>query len=146
MNPAVMVRQDWWRGYLGTPYAPFGRGPDELDCWGLVRAVFREVLGIDLPRHCEVAPEDRRAVAKTIAGDCDNGPWQAVSAPRAFDVMVARRPGWKVAGHVGVMLNRRDVLHTWSARQGVHVARVTARALSALVLGYQRHEAAPCPT
>ena len=146
MSAAVMARQDWWQAYLDTPWTPFGRGAEALDCWGLVRRVYADILGIDLPGHCEVAPADRRAVATAIAGDCDAGPWRAVPEPRAFDVMVARRPGWRVAGHVGVMLNRRDVLHTWSARQGVHVARVTDRALSALILGYQRHEAAPCPT
>jgi len=130
----------WVSDYVGLPFAPFGRGPEVYDCWGLVRAVFADRIGVDLPMYDEIGPDDRRRVAEAMTAGCGSGPWQPVDRPREFDVMVARRPGWRLAGHVGVMLGARDVLHVWKG-SGVHVARVNDPALAGIILGYQRHEA-----
>ena len=38
------------RSYLGTPYKYGGQSVDGFDCSGLIRTVFREAVGVKLPR------------------------------------------------------------------------------------------------
>ena len=45
----------WWERYIGLP---FGDGPGEVTCWGLLRRVYAEQLGIDLPSYGEIAASD----------------------------------------------------------------------------------------
>lgn len=40
---------EWINEYVGVPYKPGGATREGYDCWGLVRAVYREQLGIELP-------------------------------------------------------------------------------------------------
>ena len=35
--------------YLGIPYKNMGRDLEGLDCWGLVLALYKDILKIDLP-------------------------------------------------------------------------------------------------
>jgi hypothetical protein len=39
----------WATDLIGRPYRRGAHGPDEFDCWGLVRHVFATVHGIDMP-------------------------------------------------------------------------------------------------
>lgn len=39
-----MIGVDWVNAYVGIPYVP-----GDFDCWSLVRAVYRDQLGIELP-------------------------------------------------------------------------------------------------
>ena len=47
---------EWINGYIGVPYKPNGRDRDGWDCWGLVLAVYRERLGLELPNYQWQAP------------------------------------------------------------------------------------------
>lgn len=134
---------DWIAPYIGKPFEAFGRGPDAFDCWGIVRAVFADRLGIELPPHDEIGPQNHRAVAQAMQQGVATGPWIAVDPPRAFDVMVARRdPHSRYPGHVGVMIDPWRVLHVWESRD-VHVSRINEPALKGLILGFYRHRSVP---
>lgn len=51
--------------YLKTTYKRGGRGPQEYDCWGLVREVRHEVFGRDLlPELTDATPGNPRAITK----------------------------------------------------------------------------------
>lgn len=40
---------EWINDYVGVPYLENGRDRDGWDCWGLVLAVYRERLALELP-------------------------------------------------------------------------------------------------
>jgi cell wall-associated NlpC family hydrolase len=131
--------RDWWAPYVGKPFAPFGQGPDFYNCWGLVRAVYREQLGLDLPSHDEIGAGAHRAVAQAMQQGVAQGPWIMAEPPQAFDVMVARRDMHsRYPGHVGVMIDEGRALHIWEGRD-VHISRVGEPTLSGLILGFYRH-------
>ena len=39
----------WLNNYIGIPYKVGARGPDELDCYGLVKVVYADLYDITLP-------------------------------------------------------------------------------------------------
>ena len=39
----------WTADYLGKPWRNGADGPDAFDCYGLVRAVYRDRYGIEMP-------------------------------------------------------------------------------------------------
>lgn len=51
--------------FLQTRYVKFGRGPIEMDCWGLVRIARVELFGKAwLPSYADVDPHDKRHLTK----------------------------------------------------------------------------------
>ncbi|MBS8228403.1 hypothetical protein [Vannielia litorea] len=148
---------DWWGAYVGIPY---GRGPGELECWGLVARVLAEQCGLDLPAYGETSAAYLGALAAWRAGEgssetmaaararmeaeIDAGRaaecWRVVEAPRAFDVAVMCRPSRGALarpGHCGVMIDGARVLHTLPAT-GAAVAPIGHPAVPRLI-EYRRH-------
>lgn len=98
----------WVTDYLGKPWASGESGPDAYDCYGLVRAVYRDRFGIDMPLVSADATKLLSClhVAKNYA---DYQKWEEVDAPQEGDVLLmgcARHPH-----HIGVMVEDR-ILHS----------------------------------
>lgn len=56
--------------YLETRYKDGGRGPDEYDCHGLVRAVRHELFGKPLlPSYGAISPQDKRSMTRIAAAE-----------------------------------------------------------------------------
>jgi cell wall-associated NlpC family hydrolase len=95
--------------YIGIPYKDHGRERDGLDCWGLLRLIYKEQLGITLPSYSEEysTAEDRDEVSRIIKRE--SAPWVEVSEPRPGDAILVRLMGepW----HVGVMTARNEMIH-----------------------------------
>lgn len=125
-------------GYVGIPYRAGGRDRDGVDCWGLVRMVYAERLGIDLPTYGEIAATDYRSIARQIAGDQTLGPWQPVTEPRAYDVVVMRHGSSLVLCHVGVMIDADRVLHI-ERRKGACIESVADPLIAPRIASYWRH-------
>lgn len=137
--------------YIGIPYAERGRDRDGIDCYGLLRLVYREQLGVDLPSYADAYdPKDRADIARVI-GERLTG-WYPVWT-RASGVPLDERevrPGdgvrLRILGddcHVGVVLDPPWFLHaqagTLSCRERWDSPRWTRR-----LLGVYRHEALAC--
>ena len=62
--------------YIGVPYAPLGRSREAVDCYGLCYVVYRDLLGVKLPRYDDdySDPDDADDVAVCI--EKNKGNWQ----------------------------------------------------------------------
>ena len=131
-----------WGQYVGLPHRPHGRDRDGLDCWGLVRLVYAEALGIDLPSYVEDCPDlsERADLAALITGERDAGPWRQVAKPAAFDVLLFRVGPH--ATHVALAINSRDMLHLHGRSHSV-IERIAAPMWAKRLVGVYRYAPRP---
>lgn len=119
----------WWGRYVGLPYA-------EAHCWALVRRVFADQRGIDLPDYGEISARDLLRVARAIGAAQAREPWVAVDVPQAYDVALMR--GRAQVWHVGVMTDARHVLHTEAAIDAVRLP-IDSLGLRGRITGFRRY-------
>ena len=125
---------DWFAPYVGLP---FGDGPGQLTCWGLVRRVYADRAGVDLPAYGEISAKDLIRVARAMAAAKDDG-WLAVSVPQALDVALMRSGrGGAAVVHVGVMVDNARVLHVEAASAAV-VVPIRHHSIAGRIVGYRR--------
>ena len=122
---------NWWAQYVGIP---FGDGPGELHCWGLVRAVYLDRLGVDLPAYGEISAHDLLRAARAMAAGKDDG-WREVTDIQALDVCLMGSV--RLVVHVGVMIDSRRLLHVQEASAAV-VVPVTHISVAGRIMGYRR--------
>lgn len=122
---------NWVLDYLGKPWIAGGSGPEAYDCWGLVRAVYRERLGILLP-EVDVSALSPLAVRRALAGHEERSHWRALAGPAPYAVALmsyGERPH-----HVGLWtgegvlhaIEGAGVVHQTLASLAVHRWRVIA--------------------
>lgn len=125
-------------------------GRTDLHCWGLVRLVYEQQLGVQLPFYGEVDSNELQAVAEAVADGRERHEiWSHIQpfpgAERSFDVVVMR--GWLPCedGHV-----RRGIVHTglitrpgyvMHTDMGYHVVEVPLRHVTVCrrLVGCYRH-------
>lgn len=119
----------WPMSYFAIPYRARGRDRTGCDCWGLVRLVYREQLGVDLKSFAEIAPTDVKGVTAAIAAEQPAWSRHPFDGRREFDVVIMRARlainGVAVAPemHIGIVTPDLNILHT---EQPQGVACVTA--------------------
>lgn len=135
----------WADAYAGLRFADGGRERPAVDCWGLVRLVYRERCGIDLPSYADISARDLMSVAIRVTAQSAHEPWIKAPEPRAFDVVVlagrARIGGRLRAAltHVGVMVDDSHVLHVEEAYDAA-VMRVDHPLIRGRIGGFFRHQ------
>lgn len=102
---------------IGIPYRDGGRGPDTFDCYGLIKHLYVERLGIEIPDYR--SPEDRRLVSAIFRSELRL--WQQCQ-PRYGAVALLRVPGMF---HCGFLLNDNDFIHTWEHSGGVCIEQLS---------------------
>lgn len=115
-----MQQMHWSAAYVGLPYRDHGRDRAGLDCWGLVRLVYREQRGLALPSYAECYADaaERADISAALAAGAGAGPWRRVDRGAEWDVALFGA-AWG-ACHVGVLIDRCQVLHV----SAEHAARV----------------------
>lgn len=105
---------DWVSDYIGLPFREMGRGCDGCDCWGLVRLIYAERAGLNLPDylgHYEGC-DDHRSLGDLIPHEAAD--W--IDVPRgeeqAGDVLVLRMRG--VPMHTAMVVGRGVMIHVHS--------------------------------
>lgn len=104
----------WTAEYQRIPFLDKGRDRSGFDCWGLVRLVLKERCGIDLPEYADISAFDAARIARLMGGEAAAEiPWIDVSVAeaKAFDVLVMKRHGSRITGHVGIMVDAKRVFH-----------------------------------
>ena len=124
----------WWECYIGLP---FGDGTGEVTCWGLVRRVYADRLGVDLPAYGEISAHELLRVARAIDAGKDDG-WQVCTDLQAHDVALMRAPGTgQRIVHVGVMVDALQLLHVEVASAAV-VVPITHWSVAGRLMGWRR--------
>lgn len=130
------------KGYVGIPFVDGGRDRAGCDCWGLVRLVYADHAGIDLPAYGEVSSHELLAVTRSLQEGARNEAWKRADAEprRALDVVLMKRldkPG-SVPTHVGVMLDAKRVLHVEEETDSVAVV-ISHPSVASRLIGFYRH-------
>lgn len=127
----------WSNDYIGIPYRSMGRDRDGADCWGLVRLVYRDRYGIDLPDYSEQAYDaaDLAATAPLISAGRDI--WTAVAEPAEGDVVLLRIKGY--LSHVGVLVGPVQMLHVYRDGLTACIERLDTGVWKHRIEGYYRH-------
>lgn len=102
----------WWNQYLHLPFVEKGRDERGVDCWGLVRIIYRQQLGIHLPSYleCYETTNDRDDLAKVIKAE-SSAKWlnPKRGEERPFDVIILNMRGLPM--HVGIVTVPGRMIH-----------------------------------
>lgn len=122
--------------YVGIPFADHGRGASGCDCWGLVRLFYRQELGIELSDLGPSYRDTTDAAGMRLVHADQLACWRRVHAPQPGDVALLNVLGAPV--HVGVMLDRRRMLHV---QRGIDAAieRIDGPLWRNRLEGFYRH-------
>jgi cell wall-associated NlpC family hydrolase len=119
--------------FIGIPFVDRGYSHAGCDCWGLVRLVYAEVLGVDLPDY-PISAFDAEAAAAEFPKHVDE--YQRVRTPQPLDiVLISVNHGH--LDHVGIYGGHGKFLHT-TLRTGSVVARVVSPMWKTKVRGFYR--------
>lgn len=126
--------------YIGLPFRTHGRDRGGCDCWGLVRIVYRERLGVELPDLGETygdALTDCAAIADLIARE--RPMWHPIERGQELpgDLVTLRLK--RVECHVGVVVSRPLMLHSEADKIAACCERYDVPLYARRVTGFYRH-------
>lgn len=94
--------------YIGIPYLEKGRDASGVDCWGLVRLIYKNELQIDLPSFsAEYTQTDTARIEELIAQYKEG--WQETLEPIIGSIVLFRVFGNE--SHVGVVVSSTHFIH-----------------------------------
>lgn len=128
----------WSAGYVGTVYLDKDLGAAGCHCWGLLRLVYRQEKGIELPGHEDVSPDDARDIDEIVHGEISAGRWQRMDRPQEFDGALFRRG--RHDSHMGIMIDRRYMLHSDREAGAAIVERIDTGRWASSFVGFYRHK------
>jgi cell wall-associated NlpC family hydrolase len=105
----------WAVDYVGLPFLPKGRTRQGVDCYGLVRLIYQEQRGIDLPSYTEdyATTTDHQEITSLLRGEVGSR-WREipVEQARSYDGLVFRIAGQPT--HFGMVLEPPRFIHAIS--------------------------------
>ncbi len=125
---------------MGLPWHERGRSRDGVDCWGLVREVYRQQLGISLPSYEGeyTDPHERSETSAILTGNAAQWPWRPIDAgeQQPFDVIMITRGG--VPAHVAIVVDAAQMLHVAPGELS-RIERYDCGAWRRRIEGFYRH-------
>lgn len=139
----------WVSQYIGIAWKDGGRDAGGLDCWGLVRLVMMEQIGITLEPWSTVVPDDACQIETILMKQSKQEVWEKVpvGSERLADVALMSRPYRRNDGrmgfadaHVGLVVAPGFLLHI---DQGTETSRIEkysgTAAMWRRIAGFWRH-------
>ena len=99
----------WQNKYIGIPFEDRGRTINGVDCWGLVRLIYKNEFNITLPSFAEdYSNTDETNKLEELISIHKEG-WTQTTAPKSGAVVLFKLLGSE--SHVGVVVNERQFIH-----------------------------------
>lgn len=125
----------WSNKYLGIPYKA-----GDTDCWGLVCKIYKNELGIILPRYSitNINLEDKLTEIDKVYNQ-EKCRWLKVNEPfKAFDVIMFHLGGRPL--HTGVIIDKEYMIHSESRRAGSCVENYRLQKWEKRIIGVYRYD------
>ena len=103
--------------FVGIPFQEKGRSRDGVDCWGLVRLIYSEKYGIELPAYTDLYSDTKDRIIGGVIDDNLAMSWVPVDSPQEGDIIVLRLMGQPF--HVGMMLHGTMFIHAENGKGSV---------------------------
>lgn len=109
----------WYAKYMNIPFKDKGRDEQGADCWGLVRLIYKNELGIELDDYSDsyFDTNDREVLAKIVSSE-KNQNWITPESPKEFDVVILNMRGIPI--HVGIITKQNHMIHCAKGINTVH--------------------------
>lgn len=127
-----MSPDDFFRSVIGHPWASGAEGPEAFDCWGLVRAFYREVRGVTLA-VVDVDATRAISVAHAFTGHEALGAWEKIEHPADGSAVLMARG--RTPNHVGLWLGG-GILHSMQGAGVIYTTPLMLRHAGLTVLGH----------
>jgi cell wall-associated NlpC family hydrolase len=129
----------WVEKYIGLPFEERGRSSSGCDCWGLVRLILREEMGIevaDFSEHYQSTGEFKR-VKFLIEKEAQQ--WKQIGADevRLADLVLLRFREYPL--HIGMALEPGLMIHTERGKEAV-IERYDQLKWINKIVGFYRHD------
>ena len=99
-----------WNKYIGKPFKDNARGPNYFDCYGLLYAIYKDILNIKLPLfNDEYFTTTNKIAIKELIERETSGDWQKITAYMPLDIVIFRFLGWPL--HVGIIMDENRFIH-----------------------------------
>jgi len=98
----------WQNKYIGIPFLDKGRDTSGIDCWGLVRLVYKQEYNIDLPNFStDYEAEDSERMRDLLAQYKEG--WEKIDAPTEGCIVLFNILG--IESHMGIAISTTHFLH-----------------------------------
>lgn len=94
--------QGWLASLIGKPYCAGGQGPEDFDCWGLVRFIYARMFDTELQNFNHIDALDVKACANQFEIETGSPNWINIDEPEHGCVVAMSRS--KVLHHAGIWL------------------------------------------
>lgn len=94
--------------YIGLPYLLNGETREGVDCYGLIKLYYQEVLGVALPSRVNHDLKQRQAIAENYRAELHELTFK-VSSPKEHDLVLLRVEN--VPMHIGLIIRQNTMLH-----------------------------------
>ena len=98
----------WHNKYIGIPFLDKGRDINGIDCWGLVRLVYKQEYNIDLPNFSTDYEADDAERMKDLLAQYKEG-WEKIDSPTEGCIVLFNILG--VESHMGIAVSSTHFLH-----------------------------------
>ena len=118
--------------YIGIPFKYGGRDRKNLDCYGLVMLLYKELKGIEVPDVN--SPEILEDIANLVSKEKTK--WKECDIEEGA-VLIFSIKGY--GAHVGYVIGPDKMIHTWEKTNGVTIERISF-AWKHRILGCYKYE------